>query len=355
MQGSDTGPQLFLRRLQQFADFPAGVTICNPSIQDVERAKQARNVTCIARLDGTSYYRISGRNFVGLLEQRRPSWAKPLRLLTRVSGDAPGLTSAVNRYLDRGALWLLRNADGIVFQSVLSRAMHELFLGHASGRVPETVILNGVPLDVFSPVRPASRLPGWPALIISASIYRLHKRLQEAVRLVNRLADEFPDIRLHVLGSFDCLVQRAVAAIDTSRCTFHGRVAASKLPEYYGAADMQLSLSLFDPCPNVVCEGLASGLPVLSPVQSGAAELIGDENGEWLVDEPVPFGYHEFHVASLIPAIPLDDYVQRAVRVIDRLDEHKTRARARAEQSLDIRKVAHRYSEFARTVVAARD
>ena len=47
---------------------------------------------------------------------------------------------------------------------------------------------------------------------------------------------------------------------------------------YYGAADVLTLPSLYDPFPNVVLEAMASGLPVVTSLKCGAAELI--ENGK---------------------------------------------------------------------------
>jgi len=46
---------------------------------------------------------------------------------------------------------------------------------------------------------------------------------------------------------------------------------------YYGAADALVLPTLYDPFPNVALEAMASGLPVITSLKSGAAELI--ENG----------------------------------------------------------------------------
>jgi UDP-glucose:(heptosyl)LPS alpha-1,3-glucosyltransferase len=47
---------------------------------------------------------------------------------------------------------------------------------------------------------------------------------------------------------------------------------------YYGAADALTLLTLYDPFPNVALEAMASGLPVVTSLKCGAAELI--ENGK---------------------------------------------------------------------------
>lgn len=304
-----TGPVIFRNRLEKAGLRDDRFVVCTSSLRDVTYARHQTGKYLVARLDGVSRYLLSGRNLYGLLRQRRPDLLPFLSAVRWLPTFPTFLSGIFNRYLNRRAVWLLRNAGAIVFQSRLSREMYIKFLRYQPGRVPETVILNGVNLDDFRP-RASNRLEGFPALIISAALHRLHKRVQEAIRLVNVLAGDFPRVRLHVLGDFDPLVREVVSTLDTSKCIFHKRLNPEALPELYAGADVQLSLAIFDPCPNVVCEGLASGLPVLTPAESGAAELIGGEKHQWVVEENLALeAYRPFHVASLIPRIPLDKYV----------------------------------------------
>lgn len=53
--------------------------------------------------------------------------------------------------------------------------------------------------------------------------------------------------------------------------------AQQDVKPYYGAADALVLPTLYDPFPNVALEAMASGLPVITSLKSGAAELI--ENG----------------------------------------------------------------------------
>ncbi len=53
--------------------------------------------------------------------------------------------------------------------------------------------------------------------------------------------------------------------------------AKEDVKPYYGAADALVLPTLYDPFPNVALEAMASGLPVITSLKSGAAELI--ENG----------------------------------------------------------------------------
>jgi UDP-glucose:(heptosyl)LPS alpha-1,3-glucosyltransferase len=58
----------------------------------------------------------------------------------------------------------------------------------------------------------------------------------------------------------------------TPRVIFLG--AQQDVKPYYGAADAFVLPTLYDPFPNVALEAMASGLPVITSLKSGAAELI---------------------------------------------------------------------------------
>ena len=341
-----SGPTLFMNRMHAVASFPENIQICTPSLMDIALAGKDKNKFVVARLDGVYYYQFSGQTILGMLKQRQ-SGALPFVSWLKFLPSLPNCASrAFNWRLNRGARWLLKNADAVVFQSELSRRMHVTFLGYKPERVPETIIFNGVDLSEFTP-RSGSRLEGTPAVIISASTYRLHKRLQDGIRLVNFLSSgEFPNIRLHVLGDFDPLVRDALRPLDTSRCIFHGGVTPTSLPALYAGADIQLSLTMFDACPNVVCEGLASGLPVVTPVESGATELVGRQNARWCIEEGLDFRCRPLHAHASVPAIPLDHYVRVVSHIMENLHEEKQRARARAEEALSIQSVARQYERF---------
>jgi glycosyltransferase involved in cell wall biosynthesis len=341
----DTGPKIFLRRLLETGIDISNIELLNPSLEDVNNRSKSKKIL-IGRLDGTSYYDFSTRNLQNFLALRN------YNKISKVVGALPLLKSSrisnrlFNRYLDRTCSWLITNADGLVFQSKISLEMHKTFLNFDVSSKPYRIINNGVDVDLFSPGEQPSNSFGFPSVIISASHYRLHKRLQEAVKLVNYLSAEFPKIRLNVVGEMDLLTSRCVKKLDTSRCNFHGRISPKKLPYFYKNADIQLHLSIFDPCPNVVVEGLASGLPVITPLESGAQELVGMSNFNWVVAEQLNMRYMELHREEKIPNINLETYSNVFIKIFDNLKANQNSARARAEDSLDIRQVAKQYQQF---------
>ncbi len=83
------------------------------------------------------------------------------------------------------------------------------------------------------------------------------------------------DARMLVVGkdrninSYRKLVQRLGLG---PRVTFTGPQSDTR--PFYGAADALLLPTLYDPFPNVVLEGMASGLPVITSNKSGSTDII---------------------------------------------------------------------------------
>ena len=74
---------------------------------------------------------------------------------------------------------------------------------------------------------------------------------------------------------------RAVRLGVATRVRFVGAVADA-LP-YYGAADVFLLPTLYDPFPNAALEAMACGLPVVTTDACGASELITPNRNGWIV------------------------------------------------------------------------
>jgi len=71
--------------------------------------------------------------------------------------------------------------------------------------------------------------------------------------------------------------QRAERLGIAGRVRFFG--AQKDVRPFYGAADLFVLPTLYDPFPNAALEALACGLPVVTTTSCGAAELITEANG----------------------------------------------------------------------------
>jgi UDP-glucose:(heptosyl)LPS alpha-1,3-glucosyltransferase len=69
-----------------------------------------------------------------------------------------------------------------------------------------------------------------------------------------------------------------------SRVTFWG--PREDVVPFYAAADLFVLPTIYDPFPSVVLEAMASALPVITTMQCGAAEVIGEGVEGFLVPSP---------------------------------------------------------------------
>jgi glycosyltransferase involved in cell wall biosynthesis len=88
-------------------------------------------------------------------------------------------------------------------------------------------------------------------------------------------------------------------------------------------ADILLHTKYNDPCPTVVLEALASGLPVVYSASGGLPELVAADAG---VGIPAPLDWERDY-----PPAP-QELAGAALSLIDRLPEHAEAARAAAQR-----------------------
>ena len=342
---NNTGPKIFLSRLKETNIDLEDNIIFNPDKYSVKKAKKSKSII-IGRLDGTSYYNFTKKNFNNFLKLRKKKKLYNLVKFMPHFFFNKKLSKFLNMYIDRKSLWLLNNADGLIFQSQLSLNMHKTFLNYEPLHKPYKIIYNGIDTNIFYPSKLNQDLKKNVNVITSASTYRLHKRLLETIKLINYVSLVIPNVTLHILGDLDQLTQSSIASIDKSRCKFYGKVNHVDLPRFYQIADLQIHLSIFDPCPNVVVEGLACGLPVITPIESGAFELIGKENEKWACKENLKIEYKQLHLEKEIPKIDLSQYSKIFFSILNNLSSNRHNAYVRAKEKLDIRIIANQYIDF---------
>lgn len=340
-----SGPQNFLARIHQELsrmDLPA-FDIINPH-PDKLVSLQKPDIFKLGRLNGSYFSRVTPRDFVNMMMQRRGEKAalalSPLRYMS--DGMTTWMTKPLMHHLNRASREVQQKSDAIIFQSELSKKMQERFVGRYFENKPHKIVLNGAPLDTFVPGKAPYDLEGYPAIAITAS-FRPGKRLIEGIRLVEHLKEIYPDVHLHIFGTTDILVEKALVEKALPDVTFHGAVKTEDLISYYAGCDIGISVSLFDPCPNSVVEMLACGLPVLVNSASGAAELV--DNPDMIANENIPLDYMEYQTVEALPKIDLVLWREKIIYLLEHREEFAQKARARAEEALDIRLIAAQYAE----------
>lgn len=211
---------------------------------------------------------------------------------------------------------VLRSATHVVYQGAFCKAAADEFLGPPRGSWE--ILANAVDTGEFVPASPPE---GDPVLLLAghqSQAYRLETALQTLALL--------PEARLLVAGSV-VGGEHLVGELGLGgRVEFVGCYAQRDAPALYRRAHVLLHPKVHDPCPNVVLEALACGVPVVHSASGGVPELVGDAGigvpSETTWERDIP---------------PAPDALAEAVRsVMSSLDDYRARARHRAVERFDL-------------------
>jgi glycosyltransferase involved in cell wall biosynthesis len=250
-------------------------------------------------------------------------------------GWAGDRVEEVNRPLRRALL----AADHVLYQSDFCKRSADVFLGEPRGSWE--VLPNAVDVEAFTP---AGRPPaGGPVLVLGGDQTQAY-RLELGLRTLAALLPDRPGARLIVTGR---LVESAEPLVEELGLRGHvdlvGEYAQRDAPGLYRRAHLLLHTKVNDPCPSVVIEAMACGLPVVYPASGGVVELVGDEAGigvphpdSWERDEP-----------------PSPEALAGAVDgVLADLDRYRDAARRRAVERFALGPWLERHAELFAALVA---
>ncbi|HUF01632.1 MAG TPA: glycosyltransferase family 4 protein [Gaiellaceae bacterium] len=228
-------------------------------------------------------------------------------------GWAGERTEEVNRPLRRA----LTAADHVLYQSEFSKRSSDLFLGPARGRWE--VLPNAVDVRHFTPAE--SPPSGGPVLLLGGDQTQAY-RLELALRTLRTLLLSHPGARLLVTGRTVTPVESLVEELGLrGHVDVVGEYAQRDAPAIFRRADLLLHTKVNDPCPTLVLEAMATGLPVVYPASGGTPELVGEEGG---VGAP-----HDDSFERDEPPTP-EAMAEAVERVLADLERFSAAARARA-------------------------
>jgi len=180
-------------------------------------------------------------------------------------------TEAFNAPLKRA----IAAADHVLYQSEFCKRSADEFLGPPSGAWE--VLYNAVDVGHFVP--PPSPPSGGPVLLLGGDQYQAY-RLELALQTLAALVGNHPDASLLVTGELAVPIEPLVERLGLRGCvTTVGRYTQREAPEIFHRAHVLLHTKVNDPCPSLVIEAMASGLPVVYAKSGGVPELVGDSAG----------------------------------------------------------------------------
>ena len=240
---------------------------------------------------------------------------------------------------------LLGAADQVFFQSAFCKRSADRFLGEPNGAWE--ILHNPIDTERFVP-RPRGERQ--LTLLLGGNQYQRY-RFESAVRALALVAAErearllvggrlswHPDARQAEREAAELLADADVA----DRVELVGAFTQREAPALYARADLLVHTKYNDPCPTVVLEAMASGLPIVYSASGGTPELVGDAG----VGLPAPEDFERDH-----PPDP-EPLAQAILDAADRREELGAAARARAERRFALPGWIERHRELFAELVA---
>jgi glycosyltransferase involved in cell wall biosynthesis len=218
---------------------------------------------------------------------------------------------------------LLREADHVFFQSAFCKLSADRFYGEREG--PWEVLHNPVDTRRFTPAPARPRRP--LTLVLGGNQYQRY-RLEAALEALAAVRRERADARLIVAGAISFASDADAETAELLRrlgleeaVELVGPYAQREAPDLLRGGDVLLHTKYNDPCPTVVLEAMACGLPVVYSASGGTPELVGGDAG---IGIPAPLDWDHDHP----PAAP--ELAAAVLALAERLDDHAGAARERA-------------------------
>ena len=186
----------------------------------------------------------------------------------------PGWAGARTEEVNRPLREALLAADHVLYQSEFSKRSADHFLGEPQGGWE--ILPNAVDASRFTPGEPPA---AGPVLLLGGDQTQAY-RLELALRTLREVLTAHPDARLLVTGRLVVDPAPLLAELELGdRVDLVGEYDQRDAPEVLRRAHLLLHTKMQDPCPTLVLEAMACGLPVVYPASGGTVELVGDDAG----------------------------------------------------------------------------
>jgi glycosyltransferase involved in cell wall biosynthesis len=242
---------------------------------------------------------------------------------------------------------VLHEAAYVFYQSRFCKLSADRWLGERGGA--GEILYNPVDTGYF---RPAPASPEGGLVLLSAGTAMERYRFESAVRTLAALLSRGVDARLVVAGRLAWHDDRARLEAEVRELVETLRVgprlellppySRTEAPGVFHRAHLLLHTKVYDPCPMVVLEAMACGLPVVYADSGGVPELVGEDAGIGVPDQT--------DWDRILPPDPvqLADAVEE---VAQGLRHHSQAARERAVEKFDLQPWLRRHREVFASLV----
>ncbi len=238
-----------------------------------------------------------------------------IKIVWNQNGTAyPALYPEKNVRRVNGLMSPIHLADYVIYQTEFTKHSADKFLGKYKGAL--SVLINPVDTKHF---KPKENVNDKFTILMSGHHFESVERMEVSIGAVRKIRESGIDAKLLVIGKTEnCPKETWTEEV--------GSYTQEEAPSLYQRAHMLLHLKYLDPCPTIVLEALASGLPVVGQKNGGMPELVDEKSGVLI---PVVEDFNNLHYPSI------DEVVEAISYVKENLDNFSQTARQSAVEMFD--------------------
>ena len=241
-------------------------------------------------------------------------------------------------------------SDHVVYQSIFCKLAADRFLGRRSG--PSDILYNPVDTSVFFPAVGEPMQNTENVTLLLAGSHQSFYRVRSAVEALRIVLEQAPGTRLIIAGrcTWDREEKKAVHQLQEFitelqlgvQVKITGPYSQAVAPALFQQAHILMHTKYNDPCPRLVVEGMACGLPVVYSATGGVPELVGKEAGRGVAG---PLDWERDHPPE--PAA----LAEQLLLVMSDLTGYSRAARSRAVTHFDVQPWLTRHGEIFKRVL----
>jgi len=235
-------------------------------------------------------------------------------------------------------------ADHVFYQSRFCKMSADKFLNVTTNN--NDILYNCVDTKYFSPAGP-SKSSNARIMLLTAGSHWSFYRPRIAIDVLQRVRRVNNRVHLKIAGRF-CWEKNPGRAVQQVK-SYAASLGVADAVEFTGPYTQQEALKLFhscsillhtkynDPCPRLVIEAMACGLPVVYSSTGGVPELVRKSAG---VGVPGKLDWEQDHPPDA------DALAEAVLKVMAKIDVYALAARKRAVEKFDVRPWLQRHREL---------
>ena len=225
-------------------------------------------------------------------------------------------------------------ADYVFYQSEFCKLSAERFLGKRRTASSE-ILYNPVNTSFFCP-SPEKKISGKDIVLLLSGSHWTQYRVNTALETLQKVRLQNDRYFLKIAGRF-CWCSEEQEAVNevkiyakqlgiADHVTFTGTYTQEQAPALFNSCSILLHTKYNDPCPRLVVEAMACGLPIVYSASGGVPELVGNHAG---IGIEGPLDWEEDH--------PPDPQLlaEAVLKIGGSLDHYRIAARERAVENFD--------------------